>query len=176
MSCDVCDSETMLCRLMAGSGVVGLGGMQLITHWATHPNLPIIRPLLHCNKVYTNYLSLTHSLSLPLSPSLLPLSPSLLPLSPSLLPLSPSLSLSPPSLSLSLPLSPSLSLSPPSSLLLSSCVKRKVWNGLKTHPISSQYRRETEYDQCWLDTHSSARVSPSWSLSVKRCVCHLNLG
>ena len=84
-------------------------------------------------------LSLSLSLSLPLSPSLslsLPLSPSLslsLPLSPSLslsLPLSPSLSLSlplSPSLSLSLPLSPSLSLShdPPGHADLNSVPARR---------------------------------------------------
>jgi hypothetical protein len=42
--------ETMLCRLMMGSGLVGLGGMQSATYWAAHPNLPIVRPLLNCPK------------------------------------------------------------------------------------------------------------------------------
>ena len=47
----MCSTETMLFRLMMGSGVVGLGGMQLSTYWAEHPTLPIVRPLLHCAKV-----------------------------------------------------------------------------------------------------------------------------
>ena len=43
--------ETMLCRVMNGSGIVGLGGMHLVSHWAAHPNLSIVRPLLECSKV-----------------------------------------------------------------------------------------------------------------------------
>ena len=45
----------MLCRLMMGSGLVGLGGMQSATYWAAHPNLPIVRPLLNCPKVHHQY-------------------------------------------------------------------------------------------------------------------------
>ena len=44
-------AETMLCRLMMGSGLVGLGGMLPTTYWAAHPTLPIVRPLLNCHKV-----------------------------------------------------------------------------------------------------------------------------
>lgn len=51
MKFSVSSVETMLCRVMNGSGIVGLGGMHLVSHWAAHPNLSIVRPLLECSKV-----------------------------------------------------------------------------------------------------------------------------
>ena len=52
------------------SGVVGLGGMHLVSYWAVTPKLPIVRPLLGCAKVelmLSLCLSNTHTLTLSLS-------------------------------------------------------------------------------------------------------------
>ena len=63
--------ETVLVRMMRGSGIVGLGGMHFTSRWAVYPDLSIVRPLLDCSKVGYGVIAMSQSnRQLPSLPSL----------------------------------------------------------------------------------------------------------